>query len=435
MIRAVFLTLMLTLNLAAADWPQWRGPQRDGTSTEKGLQEQWPKDGPPLLWSIETLGAGYSGPAVVGERLFIMGSNADGEYLAALRVDSGRELWRATLGPVFKNGWGNGPRGTPTVAGDRVVALGAQGVLVCVALTSGKELWRTDLRKDHAGRLMHGNILDIDWGYSESPLVDDGRVTVSPGGTKGTVAAFDLATGKLIWRTAAITDAASYSSIVAAEIHGTRHYVQITGGVEHSGGALMKAPPRAVGISPKDGSILWQHKINYTTAGVINTSVVLNEIIYTSCGYGAGCTILRIDKDGVGLKAVDITAKDARNVMATYHGGIVPAKDRVFGFSDTAGWVCQSLPSGESRWEEKRRIRGGSLIRVGNRLIIVTLEGIVAMTEPNDDGWALQGEFTLPKVSPLRKANSKIKVCTHPVVVNGRLYVRDQESLYCYGLR
>ena len=121
--------------------------------------------------------------------------------------------------------------------------------------------------------------------------------------------------------------------------------------------------------------------------------------------------------------------------MVTYHGGIVPAKDRVFGFTETQGWVCQKLPSGESLWEDKRKIRGGSHIRIGNHFIIVTLEGAVAMTEPNDDGWTVQGDFILPNVSPLRKANSKIKVCTQPVVGNGRLYIRDQENLYCYDLR
>ena len=427
-------TLLSCATVHAEDWPQWRGAQRDGTSAEKGLKQKWPKEGPSLLWNIKTLGSGFSGPAVVGERVFIMGSEDDSEYLAALGVGKGNELWRVKLGPIFKNDWGDGPRGTPTVAGDRVVALGAQGVLVCVELTTGKEHWRTDLRKDHAGQLMKGNIWDVDWGYSESPLVDDGKVIVSPGGSKGIVAAFELATGKQIWRTATIKDTAGYSSIVAANIHGTRHYVQLTGGVEFRGDETKFAWPRVIGIAPKDGNILWQHKINYNYAGVINTPVVLNDIVYTSCGYGAGCTILRIDKDGAGLKAVDIT-KESRKVMVTYHGGIVPAKDRVFGFTETQGWVCQKLPSGESLWEDKRKIRGGSHIRIGNHFIIVTLEGAVAMTEPNDDGWTVQGDFILPNVSPLRKANSKIKVCTQPVVGNGRLYIRDQENLYCYDLR
>jgi outer membrane protein assembly factor BamB len=435
MVRALFVILLLTRSLVASDWPQWRGPHRDGTSAENGLLEKWPKDGPPLLWNIDTLGSGFSGPAVVGDSLFIMGSDGTTEFLAAMAVGTGRERWRVKLGPEFKNGWGNGPRGTPTLSTDSVVALGAQGVLVCVDTTTGKERWRADLRKDHAGQLMKGNILDVDWGYSESPLVDDGRVLVSPGGKKGAVAAFDLKTGKLLWRTTAITDAASYSSIVAAEIHGTRQYVQLTGGVEFSTGAFMKAPPRVVGIKPEDGSILWQNKIHYTTAGVINTPVVLGDIVYSTCGYGAGCTILRIDKSDKGWNAVDITSKDARKVMATYHGGIVPAKDRVYGYSDIAGWVCQAIPSGELLWEEKRKVAGGSHIRVGQHLIILTLDGAIFMTKPNDYGWIAEGDFVLPKVSPSRKANGNIKVCTHPVVANGRLYVRDQEQLYCYDLR
>jgi outer membrane protein assembly factor BamB len=319
--------------------------------------------------------------------------------------------------------------------GETVVALGAQGVLVAADRASGREIWRTDLRKDHAGQLMRGNVLGFDWGYSESPLVEAGRVVVSPGGPKGTVAAFDLITGKLVWRTTKLTDAASYSSAVAADIHGVRQLVQLTGGVEYSIGAAMKVKPRAVGLSPADGAVLWECPIHYTTAGVINTPVVRGNTVYATCGYSAGCTIVRVEKSAAGFKVTDATSKDARRAMPVYHGGVVPVGDSVIGYSETAGWVCQRLPKGETVWEVKRGVTGGAAVLVGGMLVIVTVEGGVALTEPGEDGWTLRGEFVLPRVSPIRKANGKIRVCTHPVVADGRLYARDQGTLYCFDLR
>jgi outer membrane protein assembly factor BamB len=429
-----FLLILLTAGAARADdWPQWRGPHRDGTSAETGLLPQWPDGGPKLLWAINTLGPGYSGPAVVGDRLYVLGSDGTNEILAALHVDTGRELWRRNLGPEFKNDWGNGPRSTPTVAGKSIVALGAQGVLLCTDL-DGKEKWRTDLRTDHSGKLMKGNIIDVDWGYSESPLVDGGNVIVSPGGAKGTVVAFDLKSGVVRWRSA-VTDSASYASAVVAEIHGARQVIQLTGGVELSTGVVMKAPPRAIGLNPADGSLLWQAKIHYITAGVINTPVVIGNHVAVSCGYGAGGTILRIDHTEKGFTAVDVTSKDARRAMPVYHGGIVPVRGHLIGYSETNGWVCQSFPAGDELWTDRRNVPGGCHVLVGDRCVIVGTEGTVALAEPTDTKWIVRGEFLLPAVSPLRKANPKIKVCTHPVVSNGRLYVRDQETLYCYDLR
>ncbi len=432
--RAPAFALLAALFAAGGDWPQWRGPNRDGASSEAGPLADWLPAGPKLLWSIDTLGAGYSGPAVVGDRLFVMASDAEFEYLTAREAGTGREVWRAKLGPLTKNRWGDGPRGTPTVAGSRVVALGGQGVLLCADAATGRELWRTDLRTDHAGQLMRGNILDTDWGYSESPLVEAGRVVVSPGGPKGTVAAFDLPTGKLVWRTTSVTDAASYSSAVVAEIAGVRQVVQLTGGVEYRVGALMSSPPQALGLDPATGAVLWRHPIRYATAGVINTPVVVGDLVHTTCGYGAGCSLLSIEKPGGGWKVADTAKGDARRAMAVYHGGAIAHGGKAYGYSDSSGWVCQQLPGGETAWQD-RRTPGGSLARVGERFVIVGTEGKLLLVEPGEGGWGVRGEFALPEASRIRKASSYIKVCTHPVVAGGKLYVRDQERLWCFEVR
>src|SRR5262245_40700858 len=169
---------------AALDWPQWRGPDRTGVSRETGLLKSWPKEGPALRWTFEKAGIGFSGPAVVGDRLYIMGARKDPdgketEYLLALDAGKGQEAWAARIGPIFAfagDSWGDGPRGTPTVDGDRVYALGGQGELVCVNTADGKVAWRKNLPTDLGGKVMSR------WGYCESPLVDGDKLLCSPGG-------------------------------------------------------------------------------------------------------------------------------------------------------------------------------------------------------------------------------------------------------------
>lgn len=433
LILVIFLGLLSRCE--GADWPQWRGPNRDGYCQEKGLLKSWPEKGLQLLWQIDSLGAGYSGVAIVGDHLFAMGSSDQLEQVICLSAKTGKELWRTPLGEKFKNQWGDGPRGTPTVDRDNVDVLGAQGVLACLKTSDGSIKWKTDLRKEHSGKLMRGNILDLDWGYAESPLVHGNQVVVSPGGEKGTVAAFETKTGKMIWRTKAIRDSSSYASAILTEIHGIEQYVVLTGGQEYDVGALMKSQPRAIAISPKDGAILWQHKIQYITAGVINTPVVSGDIVYTSCGYGAGCTILRIKKTSSGFEATDISSSEARKTMKTYHGGMIASEKGVIGFSDGRGWVHQELPSGKTLWEEKGRIGEGSILRLPDRLLIVTMDGQIVLAESGEKNWSIKGKFRLPGVSEIRKKNDYIKVCTHPVIANGQLYIRDQEILYCFAAK
>src|SRR5262249_17486059 len=153
----------------AADWPQWRGPDRSDVSRETGLAKSWPKGGPKLVWTYEDAGVGYSGPAVVGDRLYTMGARGETEYLLALDTEKGKEVWAAEIGPLSTNGYGSGPRGTPTVDGDMVYALSGQGNLVSVDAKNGDKRWSVDLRKQLGGHIPN-------WGYAESPLVDGERI-------------------------------------------------------------------------------------------------------------------------------------------------------------------------------------------------------------------------------------------------------------------
>lgn len=213
------LTVLVTCDAApAADWPQWRGPDRDGKSQEKGLLKQWPEAGPKLLWTIKDAGGGYSTPAVVGDRLYLMGNRGlDEEFVQARSVADGKLLWSVTVGKV-----GNpkqqppypGSRSTPTVDGDVLYALGSDGDLVCLATADGKQRWKKNLRTDFGGK-------PGTWAYSESPLVDGERLVVTPGGPDATIVALDKKSGDAVWKSAVPGgDAAGYASVIVVDAGG-----------------------------------------------------------------------------------------------------------------------------------------------------------------------------------------------------------------------
>ena len=235
----LLLAAALAAGLAGADWPGFRGPDRTDISKETGLLKAWPRGGPRLLWTFDRAGIGYSGPSVVGDRLYIMGGDERKEYLFALDVKTGTEVWTAEVGPFYDNAWGGGPRGTPTVDGDRVYALGARGNLVGVNASSGEKLWSKSYTDDLGGARPS-------WGFTESPLVDGDKLLCTPGGPKGTLAALDKKTGEVIWRSKGWTEPAAYPSVVLGHAGGVRQYVQMTDrsmeGVDASTGRLRRSP-------------------------------------------------------------------------------------------------------------------------------------------------------------------------------------------------
>jgi outer membrane protein assembly factor BamB len=397
---------------AQFDWPQWQGPQRDNVSQETGLLKKWPKEGPKLLWTFDDAGVGYSGPAIVGDRLYTLGGDGDKEYLFALDLGKRKKVWSTAIGRFFPHGNGDGPRGTPTVDGERIYALGGHGDLVCVKADSGELLWNKNLKQDFGGKMMSG------WGYSESPLVDGECVVCTPGGNGGTLAALDKKTGELRWRSKGYTDAAAYSSLVVSEAGGVRQYVQMTG-------------QSVAGVAAKDGRLLWRFPRKSNTAAV-PTPICFENYVYVSSGYGCGDTLLKLSSDGGDIKAEEIYAN---REMVNHHGGVVLVAGHVYGYSDSKGWICQDLMSGKTDWDYKERDFGkGSLTYADGHLYCYTEDGgKVALVEANPKGkWNVTGRFTIPQRS---KKNRPNKTWTHPVVANGKLYLRDQELLFCYDIK
>ena len=387
------------------DWPQWRGPDRTHVSQESGLLKTWPEAGPRRVWLYENAGSGYSGPAVSKGKLFTLGTRGGNEILLVLDATTGKEVLTAKIGAILDNDWGDGPRGTPTVDGDRVYAMSGRGDLICMKIADGSILWRTSMEKLGGERPK--------WGYTESVLIDGQQVVCTPGGSDGAVAALDKLTGKLRWQSKEFTDPAHYSSIVPAQIQGAAQYVQRT---EKS----------VVGISPRDGKLLWETSFPGRTA-VIPTPIVRGDDVYVTAGYGAGCKLVRI---GQGNK---VTLVYENKVMKNHHGGTVLVGDYIYGYSDENGWICQDFNTGEAVWKHKGLGKGAIGYADGMLYCVEESSGNVVLAEASPKEWREKGRFKLNPQTKIRSARGRI--WSHPVISNGKLYLRDQDLIYCYGVK
>ncbi len=395
---------LFAVTLKGTDWPQWRGQDRSGVSSAKGLLKSWPDGGPKRLWLYENAGAGYSAPAIVAGKYYSLGTREGNEILLVLDANTGKELWTAKLGKVHDDDRGDGPRGTPTVDGDRAYALTGPGNLVCVNLTEKKVVWQTSMAE------LGGSVPR--WGYSESVLVDGDQVVCTPGGAKGALAALDKLTGKLRWQSKTFTEPAHYSSIVAATINGAPQYVQRT-------------EKNVVGISPRDGALLWQADFGGRTA-VVPTPIVRGNEVYVTAGYGAGSKLLRIEPGN------KVTTVYENKVMKNQHGGVVLVGDHVYGHNDNA-WICQDFKTGEQVWSDKGPGKGGVATADGMLYCLDERDGNVVLVEASPKGWTEKGRFKLDPQTKVRSPRGGI--WTHPVISNGKLYLRDQDLISCYDIK
>jgi outer membrane protein assembly factor BamB len=410
----------LSLPALASDWPQWRGPDRTDVSKETGLLKSWPDKGPHLLWTFRDAGVGYFGPAIVGDRLYSMGADDQNEYVFVLDVKSGQKVWSCEIGKRFKNGYGDGPRATPTVDGDRLYALGGQGSLVCVDVKSGKKIWSLSMQKDLGGQMMSG------WGYTESPLVDGDKLICAPGGDNGMLAAVDKNTGKVLWRSKDLTDPASYSSLLVADVSGTRQYLVLTGRGQ-------------AGVAAKDGRLLWHTEYCINGVAMVPTPIFQDGSAYFSTDYGAGCALLKLTPDGNGTRAEKIYAN--KN-MENHHGGVILLDGYLYGWSGNSNyrgtprgkWVCQELKTGKVVWEEKDALGAASITYADGHLYCYSQDdGTVVLLRATPKGWKEDGRFKIPEETKVPRKSGRI--WTHPVVANGRLYLRDEDLIFCYDVR
>jgi outer membrane protein assembly factor BamB len=362
-----------------------------------------------LAWKATGFGKGYSTISVAGDRLYTMGDKAEAGWLMAASAEGGKILWSTKVGAPGAPGVPGydfpGPRSSPAIDGNLIFALDAWGELMCVNAADGAEQWRRNLQKDLGGT-------PPTWGYAESPLVDGGQVVVTPGGEKGALAALNKKTGELIWQSKEFTDLAHYASIVPAEIDGTRQYVQLTSA-------------SVAGISAKDGSLLWKAARQGNVA-VIPTPVVAGHEIYVTSGYGAGCNLFHVTRTEGKFSANQVYAN---HVMVNHHGGVVRVGEYIYGYSEDKGLTCQNARTGEALWAEKAKVQKGSVSWAEGKLYCREEEtGTVILVDAAPAGYTERGRLNQPE-------RAQEKAWSHPVIANGKLYLRDQDLLLCYDIK
>lgn len=399
--------------LPAGDWPTWRGPDRLDRSPDEGLIDSWPEGGPKLVWSFKEAGKGYSAPVIVGDRIYLTGTRRERVELICLDAEDGKELWSRAIGDDegqgYNTGWGGGPRGSATVSDGMVYAITANGDLTAVDAESGRKKWDKSFTKDFDGKVPG-------WGYAESPLVDGDKLIVTPGGKGGAIVALDKSNGRTLWKSKGLEDEAQYSSVIIAEADGKKQYVQL----------FMN---KLAGVDAESGELLWSSPWAPGRVAVIPTPVYLDGHIYMTSGYGAGCKLVKIS--GSGAEVVW-----ENKVMKNHHGGVVIVDGHAYGFSDGGGLTCQNLETGDRVWNERGEgVEKGAVHYADGMLYCVDeKEGSVFLVEATPDGYKERGRFALPEKTKLREGTNGM-VWTHPVVLNGKLYLRDQDLFWCFDVK
>ncbi|MHC4572852.1 MAG: PQQ-binding-like beta-propeller repeat protein [Planctomycetota bacterium] len=396
------------------EWPQFRGPNRDGKSLERGLLTRWPEGGPPVAWKVEGLGKGFSSVSIAGGKIFTMGDRDDKQWVIALDLGTRKELWAAKVGEPWKTGKG-GPRCAPTIDGGLVFVIGTHGDLVCLEAATGKERWRRNFGRDFGGKMMSK------WGYSESPLVDGDKLVCTPGGKYAGIVALDKKTGKTIW-TCPIPDigsrgkdGAGYSSIVVAKVGGIRQYVQMMG-------------RGLVGVAAEDGRFLWGYNKIANDVANIPMAVIDGDHIFCTTSYKTGSALLKLSRTGDEVKAEEVyflTPKQFEN----HHGGVVLVDGYIYGGDgqNKGTPVCLEMKTGKILWKEKPVGKGSAAVVYADKHLYFRYQnGLMVLAEANPRNFNVKGTFTIP-------VETKYS-WPHPVILDGKLYLRDNDVLLCYNV-
>jgi outer membrane protein assembly factor BamB len=400
------LTFAVTLSLGAgvlhaADWPQWQGPDRTRISKETGLLKEWPAGGPKVVWTATGLGAGFGSMAVAGPRVFVQGMRGSSSAVIALNRADGKEAWSKALGQPQTNDRGSGPRGTPTVDGDRLYVLTENGDLACVK-TDGAIVWQRNILKEFGGS-------QIRWLISESPLVDGAHVVVTPGGPGAGIVKLDKMTGKTVWTAKELSDTAGYASIIAADIQGVRIYMTFTS-------------TSGVGVRASDGKVMFRYPTAANRVANIATPIYANNKVFFTSAYGTGGGLLDLSAQNgeVVSKEVYFTQN-----MKNHHGGVVLVDGYLYGFSD-AILTCLEFATGNQMWRD-RSVGKGTVTYADGHLYIQSETNAFALAEATSSGYREKGRFDIP--------DKGLPSWAHPVISDGRLYVRNQDTLLAYDIK
>lgn len=400
-----------TASASNTDWPQWRGPDRTGQSQETGLLKQWPNGGPQLSWKVNGLGEGYSSPTIAGGTIYVLGAEGGSEKMFALNEADGSPKWNAPLGSVADGGGYKGPRGSATINGDHAYAIGSDGSIVCVRTTDGSEVWRKNMSRDFGGSPGH-------WAYAESPLIDGDKLICTPGGSTATMVALNKNTGAVVWKASAGElervsgdyTKAGYASPIKATIAGTPQYICfLHGGV--------------VAFAAANGSPLWHYEHPANGTANCSTPVVQGDSIFAASGYGTGGGKATITKRGNEWR---VSEDFFERKMQSHHGGFVLVDGHIYGANDSV-LLCIDMRTGAIKWQD-RCVGKGSIAFADGHLYVRSENGPMALVEASPTGYVEKGRFDQPE-------RSGKNAWPHPVIANGKLYLHDQDKLFCYNVK
>lgn len=413
---AVAVTTTPLIETSDSDWPQWRGPERDGNSNETGLLKQWPAGGPRLLWQVNDIGDGYSTPVVVGSRIYVMSNRGmDNEFVQALSTKDGKVIWTTRVGNV---GLPNQEppyakaRSTPTVDGNFIYALGSDGDIACLELKTGKLRWTKNIRTEFAGQ-------PGTWAYAESPLVDGDVVVVTPGGAQATMIALNKKTGALIWKSAIPGgDPAGYASAIVVQAAGRKQYVQL----------LSKG---IVGVDAKTGQFLWRNSEAAKGPAQYFTPIARGDFVYGGA-LGVGGTMVRLKPEDDG-----VTAEQVYFIRGLPNGigGAVVVGDHIYGTEAGQKLVSAEFTTGKIKWQAET-ITWSSIAAADGMLYLHGINGELALVEATPAGYREKGRFTPPAQPPKKKVGQFPEAAfAYPVIANGTLYIRDLGTLWAWDIK
>ena len=381
------------------DWPQFLGPNRNGTVDQPCLARDWEAQPPQRLW-LRPVGAGWSGFAVAGGRAVTQEQRGDNETVVCYDLLSGVPLWVYAYPAHFQSPLaGEGPRATPTIAGRRVYALGSTGILNCLDLETGKLRWSKDTVRDNESKVN-------EWGMSCSPLIVDDLVVVSAGGKNNqSLVAYRAATGDFVW--GAGTDGAGYSSPCLVTLAGKAQIL-----IFNSGGVCAH--------DPVSGTTLWKYRWPGGHPHVSMPILLPEDRLLVSSGYGVGSELLKIQKDSAG--ALNATRLWKSNRLKAKFTNLIYRDGFIYGLDDGI-MACLDSASGEQKWKEGRYGHGQEIL-VGDVLLVTAESGEVILLDPNPQA---SRELT-------RFAALKGKTWNPPALAGEYLLMRNDKEAACYRL-
>ena len=406
-LHIVFFLTWLT-SIQAADWSQWRGPQRNGISTETNLLKKWGPDGPALLWSLENIGDGHSSASISEGKIFLTGIIDNLETLTALDLE-GKILWQTPFGEKWKGSYPES-RSTPTVENKRVYVISGMGKVFCIAADDGKIIWSRQVFDEFDGDYPG-------WGIAESPLIVDNKLICTPGGDEASIVALDKMSGNVLWYTEELDEEANYCSPILIQ----------------RGGKKIIATQLAdsfVGIDAENGKVLWQDEYDEYQDDPkdinINSPLYHDGHIFITSGYDNESAMYELSTDGKAIKRIWID-----DVLDVHLGGVVVVDGYIYGSNwennRNGNWVCLDWKSGKVQWETKW----------GNKGSIISAEGMLYIYEEKNGGIALvrANPQKLDIISSFKVPLGKGTHWSHPAISDGRLYVRHGDALMVYDIK